>query len=82
MCAGGPPNPVTPIRSHCAAMVRSGTSGSPGRGCGSGPVGTCRMLVPAGGRQVAVPARRVIRVISLGAKIRSGGPQKPVPRLV
>ncbi len=25
---------------------------------------------------------RVSRVISLGAKIRNGGPQKPVPRLV
>jgi hypothetical protein len=27
-------------------------------------------------------ACKVIRVISLGAKIRKGGPQKPVPRLV
>ncbi len=26
--------------------------------------------------------RSVIRVISLGAKTRNGGPQKPVPRLV
>ncbi len=26
--------------------------------------------------------RRVRRVISLGAKTRNGGPQKPVPRLV
>ncbi|MFY1670486.1 DUF6766 family protein [Plantactinospora sp. WMMB334] len=31
------------------------------------------------GRQAG---RRVSRVISLGAKIRSGGPQNPVPRLV
>ncbi|GAA4203253.1 hypothetical protein GCM10022220_12030 [Actinocatenispora rupis] len=30
----------------------------------------------------AQAARRVSTVISLGAKIRSGGPQKPVPRLV
>lgn len=34
----------------------------------------------AGGGQRG--ARRVSRVISLGAKTRKGGPQKPVPRLV
>ena len=38
---------------------------------------------PPGNAQEALdPARRVISVISLGAKIRNGGPQKPVPRLV
>jgi hypothetical protein len=30
MCAGGPPNPVIPIRPHSRAIVPSGTRSSPG----------------------------------------------------
>jgi len=48
------------------------------------PQGTVRSLASrpqgfGGGRTYA--GRRISRVISLGAKIRNGGPQKPVPRL-
>ena len=56
-------------------------SGSRGGGASApAAVVACRRArrVP-GGPQAA---RRVSSVISLGAKIRNGGPQKPVPRLV
>jgi hypothetical protein len=40
------------------------------------------VVVLAAFRVGSQPARTVSSVISLGAKIRNGGPQKPVPRLV
>ena len=33
MCAGGPPNPVTPMRVHSRATVASGAAGGSGRSC-------------------------------------------------
>nr|GID87098.1 hypothetical protein Ade03nite_60220 [Actinoplanes derwentensis] len=43
------------------------------------PAGRMRRSV---GECCQAVARKVRRVISLGAKMRNGGPQKPVPRLV
>ena len=61
-------------RAHPGSGSRGGGASAPAA------VVACRRArrVP-GGPQAA---RRVSSVISLGAKIRNGGPQKPVPRLV
>ncbi len=56
-------------------MPRPGLPGRPAPRC-TGP-GGCRYV---GGGQVR--GAGTSRVISLGAKTRNGGPQKPVPRLV
>jgi len=46
MCAGGPPNPVTPIRVHSIATVRSEAArGEPG----SGGAGGCGVWAVGGG---------------------------------
>ncbi len=59
----------------------------PDRARGRGGAGAPAAVVACRRRARRVPggpqaARRVSSVISLGAKIRNGGPQKPVPRLV
>ncbi len=56
-------------------------------GGGSRRVDVDRLMASGVGRirycdAVVCGARRTSRVISLGAKTRNGGPQKPVPRLV